>query len=55
MFIIHKNGNKTTTQPIIKSKSTSFMINNFFCEMKGKKLIHFGDPGGNSPNFVLEV
>ena len=40
MFIIHKNGNKTSIQPIIKSNSTSFMFNNSFCEMKGKKVIH---------------
>ena len=30
MFIIHKNGNKTSIQPILKSNSTSFMLNNFF-------------------------
>ena len=28
-------------QPILKSNSTSFMFNNIFCEMKGKKVIHF--------------
>ena len=37
------------------------MFNNIFCEMKGKKVIHWGGGGGgwgewgNHPNFVLEV
>ena len=44
-FIIHKNGNKTSIQPILKSNSTSFMFNNIFCEMKGKKVIHWGGGG----------
>ena len=39
-FIIQKNGNKTSIQPILKSNSTSFKFNNIFCEMKGKKVIH---------------
>ena len=39
-FIIHKNGNKTSIQPILKSNSTSFMFNNIFCEMNIKKVIH---------------
>ena len=39
MFIIHKNGNKTRIQPIIKSNSTSFMFNKKICEMS-KKVIH---------------
>ena len=46
MFIIHKNGNKTSIQPILKSSSTSFMFNNIFCEMKGKKVIQWGGNGG---------
>ena len=46
MFIIHKNGNKTSIQPVLKLNSTSFMFNNIFCEMKGKKVIHYGGPGG---------
>ena len=47
MFIIHKNGNKTSIQPILKSNSISFMFNDIFCEMKGKKVIHWGGgPGG---------
>ena len=46
MFIIYKNGNKTSQQPILKSNFTSFMFNNIFCEMKGKKVIHWGVPGG---------
>ena len=45
-FIIHKNGNKTGIQPILKSNSTSLMFNNIFCEMKGKKVIHWEGPGG---------
>ena len=32
-------------QPILKSKSTSFMFNKNFCEMNGKKVIHWA--GGN--------
>ena len=32
-FIIHKNGNKTGIQQILKSNSTAFMFNNIFCEM----------------------
>ena len=27
MFIIHKNGNNTSIQPILKFYSTSFMLN----------------------------
>ena len=55
-FIIYKNGNKTSIQPILKLNSTSFMFNNFFCEMKGKKVIHWGGlrECGNCPNFVLK-
>ena len=58
--IIHKNGNKTSIQPILKSNSTYFMFNNILCEMKGKKVIHWegreGPVGmGNRSNFVLEV
>ena len=34
-------------QPIIKSKSTSFMFNKNFCEMKGKKVIHWARGWGN--------
>ena len=39
-FIIHKNGNKTSIQPILKSNSTSFIFNKKNCEIKGKKVIH---------------
>ena len=46
MFIIHKNVNNTSIQPIPKSNSTSFMFNNIFCEMKGKEVINWGGPGG---------
>ena len=38
IFIIYKNRNKASIQLIPKSNSTSFMFNNMFCEMKGKKL-----------------
>ena len=53
-FIIHKNGNKTCIQPILKSNSTSFMFNNIYCEMNIKKVIQWGE-WGNHPNFLLEV
>ena len=46
MLIIHKNGNKTNIQPILKSNSTFFLFNNIFCGMKRKKVIHWGGPGG---------
>ena len=46
-FIIHTNENKTGLQLILKSNSTSSMFNNIFCEMKGKKVIHWGGIGGN--------
>ena len=45
-FIIDKNRNKTSIQPILKSNSTSFMFNTFVCDMKGKKLSIGGGPGG---------
>ena len=45
MYIIHKTVNKTSIQPILKSNSTSFMFNNIFCEMKGKKVMYWGWPG----------
>ena len=55
-FIIHEKGNKTSIQPILKSNSTSFMFKNIFCEMKGKKVIHWvWWEQGNHPNYVLEV
>ena len=44
-FIIHKNGNKTSIQPFLKSNSTFFMFNKKICEMKGKKVIHRGGLG----------
>ena len=52
MFIIHKNGNKTSMQPILKPKSRSFMFNKNFCEMKGKKVIH-GAGGMGEPSKLL--
>ena len=39
-FIIYKNGNKTSIQPILKSNSTSYMFNNIFYQMNIKKVIH---------------
>ena len=41
-----KNGNKISTQPILKSNSTSFMFNNIFCKMNIKKVIHCGRGAG---------
>ena len=46
MFIILKNGNKTSTQPKLISNFTSFMFNKKNCEMKGKNVIYWGGPGG---------
>ena len=51
MFIIYKIKNKTSIQPTLKLNSTSFMFNKKFCEMKGKKVIHWG----GCPNCFLEV
>ena len=45
MFIIHKNGNKTSIQPILKSNSTSFMFKNIFWEMNIKKSYPLGGEG----------
>ena len=45
-FIIYKNGNETSMQSLLKSYSISFIFNNIFCEMKGKKVIYWGRPGG---------
>ena len=52
-----QNGNKISIQPILKSNSTSFIVNSIFCEIKGKKVIHLGAWGecGNRRNFFLEV
>ena len=57
MFIIHKNENKTSIQPILKSNSTSFMFNNIFVRLIFKKLSTGGERGewGNHPNFFLGV
>ena len=46
MFIFHEKGNKTSIHPILKSNSTSFMFNKKNCEIKSKKVIHWGWPGG---------
>ena len=45
MFIIHKNRNKISIQPILKSNFTSFMFYNIFSGMNGKIVIHWGDGG----------
>ena len=47
-FIIHKNRNKTGIQPILISNSTSVMFNKIFCEMKGRKVIHWGGRNGGT-------
>ena len=52
-FIIHKNGNKTSMQPILKSKLTAFMFNKNFCEMKGKKVIHWAGGMGELSKLLL--
>ena len=36
-----------------KSNSTSFMLNNIFCEMNGKKVIHWGCLGGNGGTVLI--
>ena len=45
-----KNRNKTSTQPILKSNSTSFMFNNIFCTINIKKGIHW-EGGGISKQY----
>ena len=45
-YSFHKNGNKTSVQPILQSNSTSFMFNNIFCKMNIKKLSTGGGGGG---------
>ena len=52
-FIIHKNRNKTSIPPILKSNSTSFLFNNIFGEIKGKKVIHWRVPGGNGRHVLI--
>ena len=47
-FIIHKNGNKTSIQPILKSNSTSFMFNNIFSRRILKKLPTGGEGNGGT-------
>ena len=51
-FIIHKNGNKTSMQLILKSKSTTFMFDKHFCEM-GKKVIHWAGGMGEPSKLLL--
>ena len=53
MFIIHKNGNKTSIQHILKLNSTSFMFNKKLCEMKGKQVIHGGGGMGEPSKLLL--
>ena len=46
-LLFHKNGNKTSIQPIIKLNSTSFMFYKKNSEMKGnKKFYPLGGPRG---------
>ena len=45
-FIFHKDGNKASIQPIMKSNSASFVFYNMFSELKGEKVIHWGGAGG---------
>ena len=52
-FIIYKNGNKASIQPLLISNSTSFMFNKIFCEMKGKKVIYWGAVGMGEPSKLL--
>ena len=52
-FIIHKNGNKTRIQPILISNSTTFMFNNIFCAMKGKKVTQWDGAGGNGGTVLI--
>ena len=52
-FIIHKNRIMTSIQPILKSNSTSFMLNNIFYEMKRKKVIHCGGDWGEPSKLLL--
>ena len=47
-FVIHKIWNKTS-----KSNSTSFMFNNIFCEMKGKKVTYWGRGWGNGGTVLI--
>ena len=46
VYYFKKNRNKTSIQPILKTNYTLFMFNNIFCEMKGKKVIHWGGGWG---------
>ena len=51
MFIIHKNGNNTSIQPILlKSNSTSYMFNNNFGEMNINKVTYEGGLGEGNCN-----
>ena len=53
VYYSEKNANKTRIQPILKSNSTSFIFNNIFCEMKGKKVIHWRAAMGEPSKFLL--
>ena len=48
-----KNRNKTSIQPILKSNSTSFILNNIFSEMTIKKVIQWGVPRGNGGTVLI--
>ena len=53
MFIIHKNRNNTSIQPILKLNYPSFMFNNIFCEINTKKVIHLEGGGRGNGGTVL--
>ena len=57
LYIIYKNGNKTSIQPILKSNSTFLCLIIFFVRWRVKKLSLVPGLGewGNHLNFVLEV
>ena len=38
---------------MLQSNSRSFMFNNIFCEMKGKKVIHLEGACGNGGTFQI--
>ena len=42
-------------QPILKSNSTSFMFNKIFCEMKVKKVIHWGGGGAGGMGITVQI
>ena len=53
MFVIHKTGNKTGIQPILKSNSTSFMFNNIFLWDEYWKSYPLGGAQGNAGTMLI--